>query len=752
MIADIRKSMPSRTVAAAALAAVALLAVFAAGCKDQVLPAKGSKERVLTIDAREVDPITGAKAGPAAFAEIIVYEAGSGPDKEIARFQTNDQGAYTFRYVSPPAGVNIRVVGIYKNERQNTDPPVFLFCNDVTAHLSFIGAPPVCCPNDTVVTYVFQDERQRTDLIQNLPDKIAEYTLTRTLFFFHCADPSQTLTVELPTVPAPFRIKEMRVNDRVVQGTPVVLHDNEAFTVLFGVSTNAVGVFDKVIDFTVTCSDSAKSVHHFRVDLAATVLQFTCTCPRDSSTIFEPDASSIEVNTTRTYTGLFVTALPVECRAFTIDSIVSRDQQRSWDVLSPLPGASIEPTAGLMLTVRARPVRAGVINDTFRIYYRLANGAPCNARVVLQGLACRNMCPLLTKPVAQEMNAAKPVNIDWGIVPFSPNSSCSATAAVTRSEDVTLLIPDTSCCATPAPVSVTVIDSDPQKVNSRFLSVTGGNNLLLSRNSAQSLKITFTAPTVSQFEELFKTGLRIRQGTVADSEFTIQLRLSNSTCKDCQQLVTVRALVGTFIRISNVITLYAYGQNTPKLPDPPVRKVCQIDCCGPNDPDVGHLTNLLNQTTKKFPYPPDQGDFFVEVADSSYTFTPPQSPMLLRAPGSAFDKLVLFRLNYLERDFADVKRIINDLQATLTGNSSYFTQASLPWNLPVSPATSVKPKPGEVYIMFTQSNWTSTSTGNIIPCDAALIYIRKIFLGNEANSFNDQSGIEYELIYPVILY
>ena len=751
MIADMRKRWFGP--AWGPLTACVLFALLAAGCKDEVVPAKGSKERVLTIDAREVDPITGAKAGPAAFAEIVVYEVGAGGDKEIARFQTNDQGAYSFRSIWPASGTNIRVLGIYKNERQYADPPVFLFCNDMTVRLSFIGAPPVCCPNDTVVTYLFQDERQRTDLIQNLPDKVAEYTLTRTLFFFHCADPSQTLTVDIPAAPAPFRIKEVRVNDRVVTGTPIVLHDNEALTVLFGVSTANVGVFDKVLDFTVTCSDGASSVHHFRVDLAATVVEFTCTCPKDSSTIIEPDASSIEVNTVRTYSGLSVTSLPLECRAFTIQSIVSQDAERSWDIVSPLPGASIEPTAGLVLSARARPIRAGAIVDTFHILYKLANGTVCGARVVLQGLACRTMCPLLTKPVQQELSAAKPVTINWGIVPFSPNSSCSSTPAVTRTQELTLLIPDTSCCPTPAPVSITVTDPDPRKVNSRFLTVTGGSNLLLSRNSAQSLTVTFTAPTVSQFEELFKTGQRVRLGTVADSEFTIQIRISNSTCRDCQQLITVRALVGTFIRISNVITLYAYGQNTPKLPDPPVRKVCQIDCCGPNDPDVGHLINLLDQTTKIFPNPPDEGDFFVEVAQNDYTkVPPPQDPMLFRVPGSTFEKLVLYKTNYLERNFADVKTIINELQATLLANNAYFTQPSLPWNLPVLAGTSVRPKPGEVYIMFTQGSWTSTSTGDIIPCDAALIYIRKIFLGNEPNSFNDQSGIEYEVIYPVILY
>jgi hypothetical protein len=495
-------------------------------------------------------------------------------------------------------------------------------------------------------------------------------------------------------------------------------------------------------------------MHHFRVDLAATVVEFTCTCPKDSSTMIEPDASSIEVNTVRTYSGLTVTSLPLECRAFTIEGIASQDVEQSWDIVSPKPGASIEPTAGLVLAVRARPIRAGAMVDTFRIQYKLANGTLCGARVVLQGMACRTMCPLLTKPVLQELNAAKPVTIDWGLVPFSPNSDCKSTPAEMRTQEITLLIPDTSCCPTPAPVSIMVTDPDPRKVNSRFLNVSGGRNLLLSRNASQTIVVTFTAPTVSQFEELFKTGQRVHTGTVADSEFTLQIRISNSTCKDCQQLITVRALVGTFIRISNVITLYAYGQNTPKLPDPPVRKVCQINCCGPSNPDVGHLINLLRQTPKKeFKYPPDEGDFFVEVADTIHQHIPPQDPMLFRVPGSAFDKLVLYKANYLERDFADVKKIINDLQATLLANNAWFTQPSLPWgNLPVPNGTGVKPKPGEVYIMYTQGSWTSASTGSIIPCDAALIYIRKIFLGNEVNSFNDQSGIEYEVIYPVILY
>ena len=750
-----RRNIPyARIRFSAPLALLTLLALLAAGCKDEVVPAKGAKERVLTVVARVIDPVTGVSTGPAVDAEITITQVNANGEEVLAQLRTNDQGVAEYRAVFPAAGVNLRVAGVYRNERQYSDPPVFLFCADAKFTLSFVGTPLVCCPRDTLVTYRFLDESGSTDLLRNKPTGISEYTLTRTLFVLDCADPNQTLSIAIPVAKTPFGIKQVRVNDRVVTGSPVVLKKGEALTVVFTVSTATPGDFELPLDFQLTCSDGTPV--RYTVRLLATVIEFQCTCPRDSVLSIEPDANTVEVGTVRDYANILVYQNPADCRAIRVDSIVSRDRDRFWDVIAPTPGTIVDAGRDLAITARFRPWRAGNAVDTFLVFIRLADDTPCRITVRLQGFACRTMCPLVVKPVVQQFTASKPIAVDFSAgnspVPFSPNEGCGGTRT-TVTQEITLLLPDTACCPAPASVQIALIDSDPQRVNSRFFDVTPGANVTLGRNTRTTVTLRFTAPTVSEFEQIFASGLRARTGSISDSIFSVSIRLSNSSCGDCQQLVTVRAVVGTFIRISNVITLYAYGQNTPKLPDPPVRKVCHIDCCSQFDGtlDIGRLFNMIDPQTKTFPYPPNQHDFFVEVADTSSTRTPPQDPMLFRTAGTDFTKLLLFAQNYLERDFANVKRIVGDVQNALNANGAYFLQPSLPWTFPPGP-TPVRPRPGDVYIISTQGQWTSGSTSHVIPCGVALLYVRKIFLGNEPNSFNDQTGIEYELIYPVILY
>ncbi len=728
------------------------LAMLAVGCKDEVVPAKGSQERSLTVIAREVDPVSGAVIGPARLAEIVIYEVTGEGDVELARLNTNDEGVAVFRRVFPAAGVNIKVIGTYKQERQQTNPPVILLCGDAEVTLRFAGVWPVCCPNDTTLVYRFIDETGNPDLIHMNPPGVSEYILVRTLFTVDCPNPGDELQVTIPAdVPQPFRIREVRVDDRLVNGPVVTVRNGEALTVMFSVSTMQIGEYDESFIFLVQCPGSP-APSRVTVRLLADVVAFTCVCPRDTVISMEPGIESVEVGSVRSYPPRIIFSNPPNCRSIIVDSIISHDWYRSWTITQPVPGTQIGAGEDLRISTQLSPYQAGPAVDTFNIHFRLADGTPCRQRVELVGFGCHTMCPLVLRPTQQEFNSSRPIAVNFGTVAFSPNSACGGTKTLAQQE-ILLLLPDTACCSSPANVSITVEDPDPRRVNSRFLSITPTSSVQLYRRTQTNLVVQFTAPTVSEFEELFATGLRPRTGGPADSTFNLRIRLSNSSCGNCVQYIDVRVVIGTLIRVSNVITLYAYGQNTPKLPDPPVRKVCNIDCCLNIDGsyDIGRLFNMINPQTKMFPYPPDAHDFFVEVADTSYTRTPPQTPMLFRTPFTPFRNLIRFRTNYLERDFANVRTILDELQTALNTDPALFLQPSLPWTLPPGPS-SVRPQPGDVYIIASDQQWTSGTSGHIIPCGIALLYIRKIFIGNEPNSFNDQSGIEYELIYPVVLY
>ncbi|MDH7516637.1 MAG: hypothetical protein QHI48_12285, partial [Bacteroidota bacterium] len=717
-----------------------------------VVPAKGSQERVLTILARETDPVTGTVIGPARFAEITVYEVTKDGNVELARLRTDDEGVAVFRRVFPAAGANLSVVGVFNRERQYSDPPVFLFCGDATITLRFRGTWPVCCPNDTTLVFRFLDERENPSLITMRPAGVAEYTLARTLFVVDCPNPADELVVTVPDpVPQPFRIREIRVNDRLVTGPTLRVRNGEAFSVLFAVSTREIGSFDESITFLVQCPGQPVP-SRVTVRLLADVVAFTCTCPQDTILTIEPGLDAVETGTSRTYPPRTIYTNPIECRVLTVDSIVSHDVFRSWDVLQPLPGTEVQAGSDLRITTRFRPFQAGPAVDTFSVHFHLADGTPCRQRIVLVGRGCRAMCPIIVRPVRQPFSPEEPLAMDFGEVAFSPDPACGGVRIGVR-RNITLLLPDTACCASPAGVNIAVVDADPRRVNSRFFDVTPTSAVQLYRSSEVNITVEFTAPTVSQFEELFATGQRVKTGRAEDSVFSIRIRLTNSSCGNCTQEIEVRVAVARFMRVSNIITLYAYGQNTPKLPDPPVRKVCRINCC-PEEPDtydIGRLYNLLNPITKYFPYPPDRWDFFVEVADTTHGRMPPQEPMLFRTAGTPFVNLYLFRTNYLERNFADAQYVVSELQNALNADPALFLRPSLPWSFPPS-GSPVFPRPGDVYIISTANTWVGSASGHTIPCDIALMYIRKIFLGNEPNSTNDQSGIEYELIYPVVLY
>ncbi len=723
------------------------------GCKDEVVPAEGQTlMRTLTIEAREFNTQTGAYDAPAAGARISVFEVKGGVDEVLlAELVADADGIARYAGRFPSAGLNVRVVGEFKNQRQYTSPPVFLFCENQTAALNFenVPVPDICCPPpDSDVLVEFFDEQYDTKLIQNTPLGVAEYYQTRTLFRNACSD--TPITVEIPPVPAPFRIVRME-SGTTVTGSRVTVQPGDRLVVQCAVSTKNTGDFEEEVDFGLVCSDGSRG--RVRVTLKAQVIELPCDCGRDSLRVIVPESTPVPVGVVRTYNPINLFTVPLNCGPVSVETVTPAGPSRTWKLQLPNLPVTIQPGATFDIGAEFAPYRADSTTLDFTYAYRLADGTLCTKRARLEGRACHDMCPLLMDTVSQrQFSIATPHRVvlaeNLGYVFLSPDATCNEPInEVDRT--VNFLLPDTACCAGSMTFTISVDESpDPSRTSAQYFSAS--SSVTLTRGVRTPITISFKSPTISEFDRLFTSGRRPRTGTRIDSTFRIRLLLQGTTCRECRQYLDVTATVTPFMQLSPIRNLRAYGQRTDLVPVAPAEVSSVISYVNGNL-SPGLVDNLLD-INRRYPYPPDQFDFFVDVTDTARAFPPLPSkpPMLFRTGVTTFTKILRVRAGYPEQSFERIIPIVSDLQNDLLANGSYFLQPSLQWTFPGTPVTNLYPQPGDVYVIFQDDYWTSTR-GARVPCRAALMYVRRVDNGQQ-NDTNHQSGVEFRLIYPIVLY
>jgi hypothetical protein len=731
--------------------------VFAAvpGCKDEVIPPAGQNaKRTLTVIIQERDPVTGDCSIVAPNADITVFEVTKDGEKELVAMRTGADGVAQWTSDLPATGINLTVRAVYKNQVQYCNPRVFVFCTDATISMCFESVPPVdidCTQSvDTTIVIPFVNEDGRAQLISGLPLGVGIYSATRTLF--RNSNPTSDICVTVDKrSDGPFSIDKLITSHDVSGENPASVSPGELFTALFSVSTAAVGDFNATFTFTVKlCGSDSCKIKYFRVRLEATVINLPCDCPADNNVRMQPGLDIVPVGESRTYNNLLLAAFSGDCGTVYVDSVRRTGSNKGWTITYPAPPPSVEYT-NHQITFNAvfAPVKAGICVDTFLFRIRFVNGRQCTMMVRLIGEGCVNACPNIGPSYGtlhQFSSKADTSNLGDHIA-FT-NTVCPA-ANGTVSREFAVALPVESCCQS-MDVSINVFDDEASKLASRYFTVSPSTAMTVTKGSQSIFTVKFTAPTVTEFNQLFTSGLRQRTGSKSDSSFMIRIRLT-SDCIACTQDVVVKATVGDVSLLSPIRNLRAYGQKTDLVPIPST-EVCYINSTTNGNPDPG-LVRALIDANKNYPYPPGEGDIFVEVMDTSraYPPLPLKEPMLFRREGTVFSSIQRIATGYPENSVVAIYPVVNLLQNIVQSNPGFFAQTSLPFSFPPT-ANSIKPVPGEVYVLYGGSTWSGIF--GPVPCNLAMLYVRSRTVGQGEDNLNThhQSGIEFRLIYPVALY
>lgn len=734
-------------------------------CKEEVVPPPAvTKDRVLTMICTERNTATQSCDRPASGVTLIISRVTPDGEEVLATVQADRNGIARHIPQVPTTGMNLSVRAEYNGQVQYSNPRVFLFCTDATLTFCFDREPPVSIdcstPLDTTMVLPFTDETGKPVLLTGQPLNIGKYVLTKTLFTNTNPSKEMCVTIDARTR-AIFHIEQILTTRDVTNDNPIMVRPNESLTLIFSASTAGAGTFSETFVVTAAlCNDNSCQPKVFRLNTRATVEQLSCTCPTGRDTLQtlrpDPDMALVTVGMPTTYLNTWMFRVSPDCLNIVVDSAQRIDAiDHGWRISTPLP--AVISASDVRLNLTFTPTRAGISSDTLVLYYHFERTMQkCSVRVILLGEACRSMCPLygMNGSPLQEFSSRAGFYtmryVNSGIIPFSENPACGGSALDVVST-LTLTLPDTACCTSPTSVRIDLANVDPSGVSSRFFTVqSAGGSVLVSKNSQTRVLVTFRSPTVNEFDRLFTSGERTRTNTVADSTFSIQIRLT-SDCNGCSQVITVDARVNTFSQLSPIRNLRAYGQKTDLVRFPST-EVCTIISTTNGTVDPG-LVRSLTRSDRSFPYPPNDGDFFVEVADTSVAFPPlpRKEPMLFRVTGTMFTRIQKLASGYPENSVANITPVLTLLQNEVQSNPGYFTQPSLPYTWPPV-GGSIRPVPGDVYVLYGDQLWPGRF--GQVPCRLALLYIRSRTVGEGEESLNThhQSGIEFRIIYPVIMY
>ena len=744
-----------------------LLAIMAGnnGCKDNIVATGEQKERTLTVVATVYDPITKTYSLPARDAEISLFQTGAGGESLVATFHVGSDGIGRYKAGWPVAGVQLKVTGMYNNEFRISNPESFKFCSDSIVTLQFEGVPPPdinCTQNiDTLITVRFLNEKLSTDLVKDMPYGLAKHFQTLTLF--RNSHPTMNICVEEVSnkmADSPFKIETMLAGSRdVTNERPATVRPLEVFSFKFSVATTQLGHFEKDFVFSVHPCDSGLVCppKKFRVRLIADVIESPCDCEKITTVFLQPELDPVTVGETRTYTINVVTAA-TGCSPLYLDS-VHVDTPGDWKVTSPANG--VFHGNSITATVQFTPLTPGRQTSKFTFYYRLENMKSCSMTVNLRVDACVDANAEIDTAFVtgnafwQSMCQTDTIHYEPPHLPFT-NLQCLNRLYINKIE-IPVRYPQNACCPQ-CEVKIRMLPVHEYPGSTQYFDLASLSRTTIASGNGYPFTVNFTAPTINEFNRLFADGIRTKntQNPSEDSVFSVVLRLDfykcGSTQETCTRFIKIHQHVGESGKLSEICNLRAYHQVTDLISIPAAEVYFQQFTS-----NIFAVVRGLGQGTPLYPGLPNQGDIYVDVENPNVAYPPLplKEPALFRCPKSGYVKLLRVATGYEENKFLMVKPIVDYLQQQLDMNTNYFRQASLPFDLPLN-ANSIRPLPGEVYVIFSseQNSWTGPGDGRLIPCDMFMLYVRSrtVGRGEELMNTHHQSGIEFRTIYPVVLH
>lgn len=671
------------------------------GCMETTQP-DDTDNRTLSVRAYQVNTAGGDRI-PLRNVEVQLVPLNEENPVPMQAF-TNDQGLASFNVTVPVFGSNYDVFATYNSLTQSKTN--ILICRDTLVVFIFdtTTVDNVDCGNlDGADTLVFIDDQGSSLLRQNTPDGINRYercwNLTNSL------SNTNDITVNIPNIPDPFRIESILVDGVPVSGSQVTLPPGSTLTICFSVSTEQAGIFEQTIDLGMTCLTNQGT---YRLTLQAEVVEPACDCEElpDSYTITFPDR--LTVGSSGEHEEV---VLSNELPCTIILTQDSFDGNGNWTVLSPNFPQTLDPGESLTLRVRFTPTSAAAQGGTLNLTIDPQGGQnTCDFTVELEGEGCSNSCPLIsTDNLLFEVFGTETIvdtlsdRNDNRVFVSSGDELLARSSTVIRTYYVEN--PDTACQSIDVRINPQFADNYAQQyfeISPRILTLAPGET--------GSIQVTFTAPTLSEFQSI--TAARGNTGALADSLFKVVLQL---TSPGCSQTIDDNAVVTVFPDISPIINLRAYNQRTPQKQIPEN----EVYSFGAQSRTINKGPNGENGE-----YPPLRGHIWIDVDNNDPAANPPQEPILNVTSSNI--EMKLWQNGYSEDDFANVPQLVTEFSSDPNYDTGYSSDPIRGLNV------------GDV-IAFRLGSGVY-----------ALVFIRRVDNGTE-NTSSRQSGIEFRSVYPIYI-
>ncbi|MEI6090683.1 MAG: hypothetical protein WCR42_09545 [bacterium] len=710
-----------------------LLLMVAGGCVQNTIMPNDSSQRKISAYAFLRDTSGKATNVPAVNAQIKAFDPLA--NTYVAQDITDNSGFAELVFEAPTMGKQYQIIGSYKGQTQVE--PIYPCCKDTTVVLYFNPEPPppLKCDDlkDDTYKLTILDENGSTQISRSEIDKY--YYKSATLFVNNGAEP---ITLKMPSAAsiAPFELVSPAA------GSSVTLVTGQSITITVQLNAiNNINKYAKNLLIQAECTDKSAVL---TVNLAAEIVEAKCECLDLEPTIINKEDDRNTLGTPKEYKNeeVFINT-KVNC-VDEIISIESLSKIGEWQITKY--NATVNYNKALKVDLKFTAKDTQMKPDTFLVTYKTGDKT-CTTLLILKAKACVDVCPklMITGVDLEFSNTERNYQFVTGVCSrflFSKANTCTNEPSK-KVESFTISYP-IDACFDPVDIRISVEDKEQNQLSLKYFTFTNSTGFSLKSGYSFSLGVTFTAPTIEEFQNRVLSKRGNNQKT-EDSTFTIYLTLSSNIPGCAAQTIKVVAIVTTAPQTSELQKISGYNQLSDVV-DIQEQQVFWFN--GLSEGNTSDLVRSIRGIDGKLaPYPPDQGDFYIDVYDNSATVTTDREPILKLAP-SGIMKNVKFWKYMTVNEIKNTKDVVNQIRNEYQNGTFTFTNGftSVGGN-PVSADPNEKLLLKAVYVLW--SNKDDSNTG--IPCEIGILHIEGRYLGREVdtNIFH-LSGIDFRAIYPIL--
>jgi hypothetical protein len=710
-----------------------ILSALTVGCVQNTVMPDDSTQRKIKVNAFLRDTAGKPTNLPAVNAQVKAFDPLA--NIFVAQDITDNSGYAELVFLAPTIGKQYHIIGIYKGQTQVE--PIYPCCKDTTVVLYFNPEPPppIECDDlkDDTYRLTILDENNSAQISRSENDKF--YFKSVTLFVNSGTEP---ITLKMPSAASisPFEMVSPAA------GSTVTLVQGQSITITVKINAiNNVDAYTKDLLIQAECTSKSAQI---TVKLAAQIVEAKCECLDLEPIVINKEDDRNIIKTAKEYKNEQVfTNTKVNC-VDEIISIESKSKIGEWEVTKFT--TIVNYNKSLLVDLKFTAKDAKMKPDTFVVTYKTGDQV-CEVLLILKAKACVDVCPKI-RIFADEhefSDTEQTLQIVTGKCSrflFSKANTCTNKPSK-KEENIVISYP-ADACFDPIDIRITVEDKEQNQLSMKYFTFSNSTGFSLSSGEFNNLTVTFTAPTIAEFQDrvLSKRG---NNQKVADSTFAVYVTIS-SNIPGCQaQKLKIMAIVTTDPQTSELQKISGYNQLSDVV-DIQEQQVFWFN--GLSDGNTSDLVRSIRDIDGTLaPYPPDEGDFYIDVYDNSATITTDREPIIKLTPTGIMQNIKFWKYMTVN-EIKNTKDVVNQIRNEYNSGTFRFTNGlTSVGGTPVSADPNEKLLLRAVYVLWSDKDDSNTG----IPCEIGILHIEGRYLGREVdtNIFH-LSGIDFRAIYPIM--